>query len=61
MREMLDKRHREPKLHSNQQQTSTNSEKSKLERVDYFETQFEKKICEIENHLNDLKPTGDVQ
>lgn len=60
-REMMDKRHRERKLIAEQVHKSTKDEKSKLEGLDYFEGVIDEKALDIENRLNDLQPSGDIQ
>jgi len=52
------RRDRERKL-VNEKNQRARQEKSELEGVDYFESVFDKKVCEIGDRLSALVPTGD--
>lgn len=53
LRDILDKRNQERKTVLENKKTKT--ERSKLEGIDYFESVFDEKVCEIENSLNCLQ------
>jgi hypothetical protein len=57
--EMMARRDRERKIAIEKNQ-KTRQEKSELEGVDYFDSTFDKKIYELENRMNSVKPSNDV-
>jgi hypothetical protein len=57
--ELMAKRDRERKLVIEKNQRERQN-KSELEGVDYFESMFDKKVCDIENRLTALQPSIDA-
>lgn len=57
--EMMARRDRERKM-AIEKNLKARQEKSELEGVDYFDATFERKILELENRINSVKPSNDV-
>lgn len=56
--ELMARRDRERKLVNEKNQRSRQN-KSELEGIDYFESIFDRKVCEIESRLDAMQPTND--